>query len=155
MDQGKSINMFASQDGGHSKATRWCILSGRLANIGSIEFAASLGLFALLGFTATLLLIVDANWPKALRVGLASAIYLVVLAGGPSIGRRAVTVSQAPSVCWFIVAGGLAGLVSGTVRPDATLRVALVQALGAAFLLGGFHWWAVHAWRRVYARLAA
>src|SRR5262245_45718752 len=127
MDEGRSITMGPRSEGRFSRLNCRRVVLGRLAKLGSLEFVASLGLLAFLTLTATLLLIIDANWPKATRVGLASGTYLVVLAAGPSIAKRPGLMPQAPSAWWFFAAGGAAGLVSGAVRPDMTLRVALVQ----------------------------
>jgi hypothetical protein len=49
---------------------------------------------------------------------------------------------DAPS-WWPFGAAGAAGFVSGVVRPVTTPLLALVQAAGAALLLGTVHWLAV------------
>jgi hypothetical protein len=127
----------------------------RIRPRGSIEFVGSVVLLTLLPLTATIGLVLDSNWSKALRVGLSVASYLIVLVGGVAIDRRRPEPSGAPAAWVFIMAGGVAGLVSGTARPDASIRLALVQTGGAAMLLGGFHWWAIRMWRRAYDRLVS
>jgi len=62
--------------------------------------------------------------------------------------------ASVPAVWRFDLAGAAAGLTSGLVRNPTTARLVAVQCVSAVFLLGGFHWWAVRMWRRVYRCLA-
>ncbi len=94
-------------------------------------------------------LAIQGNWPKVLRVLLAALAYGTIL--GLSL-RRATTAGGAPYGN-FVVAGAVAGAVSGLVRPTTTLLLVLAQALSAAFLLASVHWLGVRAWQRQVERM--
>ncbi len=125
----------------------------RMAALGPPEFVGSLGLVAGLAVCVVVALIFDGNRPKALRVGLACAVYLATLVvGGVARGRTA-TAPRTPSLWRHALAGAAAGFVSGVVRSEVTIRIVLIQTLAAAMLLGSFHWWAARMWRRIYERI--
>jgi hypothetical protein len=132
---------------------------GGWSRIGPIEFVGSLAILGHSIATATVFLVLDGNTSRALRVGLAGGGYLGLLTLGPLALRlskgeaRPLESSRAPNLWWFFLAGAAAGLVSGIVRHDATLPLVLVLIAATALLLGGFHWWALRAWRRVYGKL--
>lgn len=93
-------------------------------------------------------LALDGNWPKVLRVALAAGAYgssLWLLAHRTAPGRE---VPYWP----FGLAGSLAGLVSGLVRPAFQIELVLAGMLGAALLIGGVHWLALRAVRRLLSR---
>ena len=81
------------------------------------------------------------NWPKVLRVALASGTYAALLLAFTR--KRAEPVLGA-----FVAAGAAAGLVSGIVRTTTSPGVIVAGSLGAALLLGPLHWWALRTWRR-------
>ena len=130
-----------------------------LSRLGSAEFVGSLVLLALLVGAASVSLALDGNTLKARRVSLACGAYLLVLILGPPALRlsrqetKSLHPPSAPNLWWFNLAGGASGLVSGTVRHDATLPLMLVQTAAAALLIGSFHWWALRAWARFRSRL--
>lgn len=97
-------------------------------------------------------LLLSGNWPKVIRVGLSSFAYLAILVG-VSVVRRSARSGFEPVPLWpFVLAGAVAGFVSGVARVDPTLPVVAVQTAGAGLLLGGPHWLAVRRWRRVDER---
>jgi hypothetical protein len=49
----------------------------------------------------------------------------------------------------FALAGGACGLVSGVVRAEVQGAVIAAGVLAGAVLLGGIHWTALRAWRRL------
>ncbi|MES2521375.1 MAG: hypothetical protein V4617_01665 [Gemmatimonadota bacterium] len=84
----------------------------------------------------------DSNWPKFLRVATAFVGYAVVLL----IATRR---SARPPLTAFVLAGAVAGLLSGLVRPEPMpMRFVLTLTLAAAALLGPAHFFGLkHAGR--------
>jgi uncharacterized membrane protein (Fun14 family) len=117
------------------------------------DLAASLCVLCLLIGFALSGLAWDENWRKFMRVLMAFAVYVIVLlsalgAYGLIRGRRA----RFPF--WtFALAGAMAEISSGWLRPTATAKIDLSTALAAAFLIGGVHWLALRAWRPLYERI--
>jgi uncharacterized membrane protein YfcA len=100
--------------------------------------------FSLLILTAIVIiagtgLALNANWPKLLRVTLAAAAYIGVLAV-----RARSTSTTRPQPWWpFACAGALAGVISGIFQPSFSFSILLASAAGGTFLLGTVHWLAV------------
>jgi len=110
----------------------------------SLALIGAVVVFALIGLAT------DHNWPKLLRVSLAFATYAGSLLGST---RRARAGADRPiSYSWFALAGALAGLVSGIVRPEFRFDVLVAGTMAAAILLAGVHWLALRYWRRLLPR---
>jgi len=92
---------------------------------------------------------IQGNWPKVLRVLLAALAYGIIL--WQSV-RRSTAPGAAPY--WnFVLAGAVAGAVSGLARSTTSVLLVLVQTVGAAFLLASVHWLGVRAWQRQAERM--
>jgi len=113
----------------------------------------SLALLAVLFTLVVTALVVEGNRSKAMRVGPAAAAYLSGLVVWGLSRRRVPDTANRVPVTPFILSGCGAGLVSGLARSDASLAVVVVQVAGAGPLLGGFHWFAIRMWRRVFERI--
>ena len=90
-------------------------------------------LIALIGLAAA------HNWPKLLRIAMAFGSYATVLLGGSRL-RSSSDPNAAVPYWMFAVAGAIAGLVSGVVRPTILVPVVLVSVVAGAFLLSTVHW---------------
>ena len=108
----------------------------------SVALLIGLVVFALIG------LVLQANWPKLLRVAAAAAAYLLVLLPA-ALKRLPPSGDAALAYRLFAIAGAAAGLVSGLARPSTTVPIVVVQAVASALLLGGIHWLALHHYRRL------
>jgi hypothetical protein len=106
---------------------------------------------ALLSFVMVIavagLLFVDGNYAKVLRVLTAFFGYGAVL-----ITAQRHAGINLPTIVPFALAGAVAGVISGVVRPDPNLLVVVYGTLGAAFLLGPVHWLGVKYWRALAPR---
>ena len=100
---------------------------------------------ALIGLAA------DGNWPKVVRVALASLTYLGVIVGASEEPLRARARSSGMPFTGFLAAGVAAGTVSGLLRPTVEPAVVAAGALAAGALLGGIHWLALRHWRGLRA----
>jgi hypothetical protein len=80
------------------------------------------------------------NWGKLVRVAGAAAVYLGCLG---LLVRRSTPRGEEPPWRAFATAGALAGLASGVLRPDTTVRLVVADVVGAALLLATAHWLAV------------
>ena len=109
---------------------------------------ATLAVLAFVVGIAALGLALDRNWLKLARVLLAAGAYAGVLV---TAFRR---LASRARVHWrpFAVAGGVAGGVSGVVRPGIDVRLLLASIKGAALLLGSAHWLALRWWQRFVRR---
>ena len=88
-------------------------------------------------------LALDGDWPKVVRVAAAFGGYAGVVAALTRDGTS-------PRALAFVIAGGVGGLISGMVRPDAMPPASVaVQALAGALLLGPAHWLGLRYHRRV------
>ena len=112
------------------------------------DLVISLGVIALVIAFAITGLAFDGNWPKIIRVGASFAAYCSVLLGFLLVDRQV-----KPRFMWFLVAGGVTGMVSGVVRPDINLVTVIAQALAGALLIAGAHWLALAHWRRLRERI--
>jgi hypothetical protein len=117
------------------------------------DLVASLCVLCLLIGLALSGLAWDENWRKFLRVFIGVIVYVMVLlsalgAYGLIRGRRAGFPFPA-----FALAGAMAELTSGWLRPTATTKVDLLMALAAAFLIGGIHWLTLRAWHPLDERI--
>ena len=99
--------------------------------------------FALVGLAT------DHNWPKLLRVSLAFATYAGTLLAFTQAHRARSSAATPMGYKWFMIAGALAGLVSGIVRPEFRLDVLAAGTIATAVLLAGVHWLALRYWRRL------
>ena len=120
-----------------------------------MELLISIALLTAVICIADVSLAFQGNWPKILRITLAAATYVfvlgVILRG---TGRFGAPPARLPY--WvFLAAGAAAGVVSGIVRPDATVGLAVAQAVLTPLLLGTFHWVALQRWAWVRARITA
>ena len=114
------------------------------------DFRLSLCVFALVVASALCGLALDANWWKFLRVLLAFSTYSTILL---LLLRRE---TRGPLPLWpFALAAGAAELASGWLRPNADALLSLRVAPAAALLIGGAHWLALRAWRRLHGRITA
>ena len=100
---------------------------------------------ALLGLAA------DGNWPKVVRVALASLTYLGMVVGASEGPLRARAQTSGMPCAGFLGAGIVAGTVSGLLRPTVEPAVVATGALAAGALLGGVHWLALRHWRGLRA----
>jgi hypothetical protein len=110
------------------------------------DLAMSLCLLAVIITLALGRIALDANWLKCLRVSLAFCTYLgVVLA----LLRRGRFINAAGQLSFwpFALAAALAELVSGWLRPGASVSMTLEMAITAALLVGGVHWLSLRSWR--------
>ena len=118
------------------------------ADKGRRDLVISLSVLALVIAFAIAGLAIDGNWPKILRVGAGFLTYCCVLLGILRVDRE-----SRPRFTWFAVAGALAGMVSGLVRPEIHITTVLVQAIAGAVLIAGAHWLALLHWRRIRERI--
>jgi len=120
-----------------------------------MELLISIALLTAVISVADLTLAFQGNWPKIVRITLAAATYVFVLGVLlRSTGRFGAPPSRLPY--WvFVAAGGAAGAVSGILRSDGTVRLALAQTIRTPLLLGTFHWVALQRWAWVRARITA
>ena len=106
---------------------------------------------ALLSFAMVIvmggLLLIEGNYPKVLSVLTAFCGYGAVL-----ITAQRHAGINLPTVIPFALAGAVAGVISGLVRPDPNLLVIVYGTLGAAFLVGPAHWLGVKSWRALAPR---
>lgn len=119
------------------------------------DLLLSLCLFSLLVAFALSGLAWEENWRKLLRVLIGFTTYVTILLaalGAYGLFRK----SSARFPFWaFALAGAMAEVSSGWLRPAATRSVDLLTALAAAVLIGGVHWLALRAWRPLRARILA
>ena len=119
-----------------------------------MELIVSVGCLTAAIMIADVTFAVQGNWPKIFRVTLAAAAYIGVLGFLlKSMGRFGAPPARLP-VWVFLVAGALAGLVSGMVRPALPSSVLLISTMLTPTLLGAFHWIALQRWAWVKARMA-
>jgi hypothetical protein len=95
----------------------------------------------------------DENWRKLLRVLIGFAAYVIALLSALSVYSLLVK-KRAPFPFWaFALAGAVAELSSGWLRPTARGIVDMPTAIAAAFLIGGLHWLALRTWRPLHDRI--
>jgi hypothetical protein len=109
----------------------------------SLALVSAVVVFALIGLAT------DHNWPKLLRVSLAFATYAGSLLAFTNARRADASAEALIEYRWFAIAGALAGLVSGIVRPEFRLDVLVAGTGAASVLLAGVHWLALRYWRRL------
>ena len=114
----------------------------------AVPLAGSLVILAAVVVLALVGLGLQGNWPKVLRVSLASVTYVTVVVLG--LRAQAPTPAALPFLP-FALAGAAAGLVSGLVRPTIDPGLVVASTVAAAVLLGGFHWFSLTTWRHVAA----
>lgn len=113
------------------------------------DFELSLSLLAFVVLVALAGLAIDGNWPKVLRVAAAFVGYGSVLST-PGLRRGT------PALPVFVLAGAVAGLISGLVRPQPMPHsFVAAQVLASAAFLAPVHWLALRYARRVRARIVA
>jgi high-affinity Fe2+/Pb2+ permease len=127
--------------------------SGHEGAISDSDMIASLCLLALLVAFALAGLAWDENWRKLLRVLTGFSAYIIVMLS--ALGAYRLKWKQCGSIpFWtFALAGAMAEVSSGWLRPTARTRVDLLTAIAAAFLIGGTHWLALRAWRPLRERI--
>lgn len=127
--------------------------SGQEGAISDSDMVASLCLLALLVAFALAGLAWDENWRKLLRVLTGFSAYVIVLLSA-LVACRLKWKRGASLPFWaFALAGALAEVSSGWLRPTARTPFDLLTALAAAFLIGGAHWLALRAWRPLRERI--
>ena len=114
------------------------------------ELAASLLLLAAVFAFVLVVLVVQANWPKLLRVGMAATAYLVLV---PLLARRWWRAPLAAPCPYrvFAAAGAAAGAIGSLLRPAPALLAGAIGMVGGALLFGGVHYIALRAARRARA----
>lgn len=119
------------------------------------DFVLSMWLLSLIIVLALGRIALDGNWQKVLRVSLAFFTYSgALLFLYKSAARKAPSLIRLPF--WiFAVAGALAELVSGWLRPDWRASDLLAMPPAAALLIGGLHWLVLRAWRPLRSRILA
>ena len=110
------------------------------------ELLASVALLGAVVAFALIQLALDGNWPKVIRVGCAAGTYVTILL---SLAWRGSARPAGVRYAWFAAAGAASGLVSGMLRPVPASAPLITGVIGAALLLGGVHWGALHGWRRL------
>jgi hypothetical protein len=118
-------------------------------------FVSSIWLLGLIIVLALGRIALDGNWQKVLRVSLAFFTYSgVLLFLFQSAARTSPSLTRLPF--WiFAVAGALAELVTGWLRPDWRASDLLAMPPAAALLIGGLHWLVLRAWRPLRTRITA
>ena len=114
------------------------------------DVLVSLGILSLVIAFALTGLALDGNWPKVARVAAAYVSYSSVLLIFLRVDR-----DQTPRITWFVVAGAIAGLVSGLVRPNINIALIAAQMIAGAVLLAGAHWVAISRWRTLRQRIVS
>jgi hypothetical protein len=108
-----------------------------------MELIVSVGLLSGIVMIADLVLALQGNWPKIIRVTLAAAAYVGILGFLlKGMGRLGAPPARLP--LWvFLAAGAMAGLMSGIVRPDINSAVVIASTILTPTLIGSFHWFAL------------
>lgn len=115
----------------------------------------SIGLLTVLIALALTRLAIDGNWQKFIRVTIAFITYSALLLFLVQKVARTTRIGVRLPFWTFVVAGFMAELASGWLRPDWRLSDALFLPFAAALLVGGFHWFALRSWRPLRARVMA
>jgi hypothetical protein len=111
------------------------------------DFALTMWLLGLIIALALGRIALDGNWQKMLRVSLAFVTYSgVLLFLFQSAARKSCSIIR-PPFRMFALAGALAELVSGWLRPDWRASDLLAMTPAAALLIGGLHWLVLRTWR--------
>lgn len=122
-------------------------------SIGDVKpLRVSLGVLGVVVAFALAGLVLAENWSKLLRVGVAATVYLACMG---LAARRSPQRHDATPWWFFALAGALAGLASGVLRPGHHLRPVLADMASAGLLLSTVHWLAVRYAPRLRARLTA
>ncbi|HEY0321309.1 MAG TPA: hypothetical protein VGC66_10165 [Pyrinomonadaceae bacterium] len=117
------------------------------------DMVVSLCLLALLVAFALAGLAWDENWRKLLRVLTGFSAYVIVLLSALGVCRLILKRRASIPFRAFALAGAMAEVSSGWLRPTAVTPVDLLTAIAAAFLIGGAHWLALRAWRPLRKRI--
>lgn len=124
-------------------------------NVAGRDLIVSMGVVGFVVLLAVSKLAWEGNWQKVLRVSLAFLTYsAVLLILARYLSKIAMESIRAPF--WiFAIAGGVAEVASGWLRPDWSFSDTLVLPVVAAVLVGGSHWLALKAWRPLRERILA
>ncbi|HEV7843454.1 MAG TPA: hypothetical protein VGO69_07135 [Pyrinomonadaceae bacterium] len=117
------------------------------------DMAASLCVLTLLIAFALSGLAWDENWRKLLRVLAGFSAYVIVLLSALGVHRLIAKRRARLPFRAFALAGAMAEISSGWLRPAARMPIDLLTALAAAFLIGGVHWLTLRAWRPLHERI--
>jgi hypothetical protein len=117
------------------------------------DLLLSMGLLALIILLALGRIALDGNWQKVVRVSLAFIVYATALLVLARARARFFTASASLPFWIFAVAGALAELSSGWLRPDWRVSDLVAMPFAAALLVGGFHWLVLRAWRPLRERI--
>lgn len=95
----------------------------------------------------------EENWRKLLRVLIGFSAYVIVLVSALGVYRSLMKRRARLPLAAFALAGAVAEISSGWLRPTARMPFDLLTALAAALLIGGTHWLALRAWRPLRERI--
>ncbi|HMF56532.1 MAG TPA: hypothetical protein VK619_09325 [Pyrinomonadaceae bacterium] len=104
------------------------------------DFLASMCVLGFIALSALCRIALQSNWIKCVRVSIAFSVYSLVLISLFRLDHRKSETDVRLPFWRFALAGALAELASGWLRPDASVTDELFMIPAAAVLVGGFHW---------------
>ncbi len=120
-----------------------------------MELIVSVGVLSGIVMIADIVLAIQGNFPKIIRVTLAAASYVAVLGFLlKSMGRFGAPPSRLP--LWvFLAAGAAAGLVSSLVRTEFFSVVFILSSVMTPTLIGAVHWIGLQRYAWLRSRITA